>query len=196
MKLVVGLGNPGRDYEQTRHNIGWEIVSEVARRHNASRTKIQFEGELADVMIDDHRTLILLPHTFMNASGRSVRQACDYYKISPPELLVVCDDVQLPFSQLRLRAGGSSGGQKGLKDIILRIGTEGFSRLRFGIGAPPPEWNRADYVLGRFAKDEKAEVQRAMELAADAVADWVRHDIDYCMNHYNAPMPDSTDRDN
>ncbi len=186
MKLVVGLGNPGREYEQTRHNIGWEIVAEVARRHVTDRAKIQFEGELAEMTIDDCRILLLLPHTFMNASGRSVRKACDYYDISPAEILVVCDDFQLPLTQLRMRAGGSSGGQKGLEDIILRIGTEDFSRLRFGIGSPPPRWDAADYVLGRFSKDERVEVEQALVVAADAVSDWVRHDIEYCMNHYNA----------
>ena len=187
MKLVVGLGNPGRKYEQTRHNIGWEIVTEVAREHSTSRTRIQFEGELADLLIDDHRVLVLLPHTFMNASGRSVRKACDYYDISPSDLLVVCDDFQLPLSQLRLRAAGSSGGQKGLEDIIRQIGTEAISRLRFGIGSPPPEWEASDYVLGRFSTDEREEVDRALLIATGAVVDWVRHDIDYCMNHYNAP---------
>ncbi|MDP7205215.1 MAG: aminoacyl-tRNA hydrolase [Pirellulaceae bacterium] len=186
MKLVVGLGNPGREYEQTRHNIGWEIVTEVARRHVTGRAKIQFEGETAEMMIDDHRGLLLFPHTFMNASGRSVRKACDYYDIAPAEILVVCDDFQLPLTQLRMRAGGSSGGQKGLKDIILRIGTEDFSRLRFGIGSPPPRWDTANYVLGRFSKDERAEVEQALVVAADAVSDWVRYDIDYCMNRYNA----------
>ena len=115
MKLVVGLGNPGREYEQTRHNIGWEIVTEVARRHGTGRAKIQFEGELAEMTIDDCRILLLLPHTFMNASGRSVRKACDYYDISPAEILVVCDDFQLPLEffmfrrSVRLSAAGRAG---------------------------------------------------------------------------------------
>jgi PTH1 family peptidyl-tRNA hydrolase len=187
MKLVVGLGNPGREYEHTRHNIGWDIVTEVARRHTTSRAKIQFEGELVELMIDDHRILLLLPHTFMNASGGSVRKACDYYDISPSDLLVVCDDFQLALTQLRVRAGGSSGGQKGLDNIILRMGTEEIPRLRFGIGSPPPRWDASDYVLGRFRKDERDDVEQAIAVAADVVNDWVRHDIDYCMNHYNAP---------
>jgi len=187
MKLVVGLGNPGRKYEQTRHNIGWDVVTEVVRKHCTSRTRIQFEGELADLLIDEHRVLLLLPHTFMNASGRSVRKACDYYDISPSDLLVVCDDFQLPLSQLRWRAAGSSGGQKGLGDIIQHIGTEAIARLRFGIGSPPPEWEAADYVLGRFPTKERDEVDQALRVAAGAIVDWVRYDIDYCMNHYNAP---------
>ena len=186
MKLVVGLGNPGKEYQQTRHNIGWDVVSLVAKQCAAGRSKVKFEGELVEIAIASERTLLLLPHTYMNASGRSVRKACDYYQIPAENLLVICDDFQLSTGRLRMRAEGSAGGQKGLQDIIQQLGSEKWSRLRFGIGQPPPRWNTRDYVLGRFTKEELGLVKEAAQRAAEAVADWVQHGTEFCMNKYNA----------
>lgn len=192
MKLVVGLGNPGREYQHTRHNIGWDIVRQVAGQYGAARSKIKFEGEVTEVTIASERTMLLLPQTYMNASGRSVRQACDYYQIPADDLLVVCDDFQLPTGRLRMRAQGSSGGQKGLKDIIKQLGSDCWCRLRFGIGMPPPRWETTDYVLGRFEKDEQELVKTSAQRAAEAVSDWVQHGIQFCMNKYNADRASET----
>ena len=186
MKLVVGLGNPGRKYEGTRHNVGFECLAELARRLPTAPVKRKFEGELIETDIGGQRVLLLCPHTYMNLSGSSVLAARDFYKVADEDLLVVCDDFHLPTARLRFRSRGSAGGQKGLADIIRRLGTDQFARLRIGVGSPPPEWDAADYVLSRFQKDEKPLIAAASALAADGVIDWVGQGIAHCMNHYNA----------
>lgn len=185
MKLVVGLGNPGRKYQATRHNIGYEVLWALARRFAAGSPKSSFQGEVADVELAGVRSLLLWPQTFMNRSGTSVVQARDFYKLDNQELLVVCDDFNLPLSRLRVRAKGSSGGQKGLEDIIRALGTDEFPRLRVGIGQPPDGWDAANYVLGKFSKAELAEMEVTVVRAADAVVDWVRDGVESCMNRYN-----------
>ena len=150
MKLVVGLGNPGRRYQQTRHNIGWAVLAELARKFAAGPAKRRFQGEVVEADLEGQKALLLTPWTYMNLSGASVLAARDFYKIPNEDMLVVCDDLNLPVAKLRFRAAGSSGGQKGLEDIIRRLGSEEFARLRIGIGSPPEGWDWADYVLGKF----------------------------------------------
>ncbi len=186
MKLIVGLGNPGRKYAATRHNIGFEVLAELAQRFATDKPKAKFDAELTEVQIEGQRVLLLWPLTYMNRSGGSVQPARDFYKVANDELLVVCDDVSLPTGKLRLRAKGSSGGQNGLKDIINRLGTEEFSRLRVGIGAAPPGWEMADYVLSKFTKEEEPMVRDAVSKAADAAVEWIRTGIATAMNKYNA----------
>ncbi len=186
MKLVVGLGNPGRKYEQTRHNVGFMAAAKLASLVSASPSKVQFEGEIAEGRVGSEKLLILWPHTFMNASGKSVRKACDFYKLSPENLLVICDDLNLPCGRVRLRRSGSAGGQKGLADIIRHMGTDQIARLRIGIDRPPPQWNTADFVLGKFNKDEQPPIESATTLAAKATIDWVGEGMTFAMNKYNA----------
>jgi PTH1 family peptidyl-tRNA hydrolase len=185
MKLVVGLGNPGRRYRGTRHNVGYDVLAEVARRYGTTGVKAKFHGELVEAQIAGERALLLSPLTFMNRSGTSVQEAKGFYKIPPQDVLVVCDDLNLPLAKLRVRPQGSSGGQKGLEDIIRRLGTEDFGRLRIGIAVPPDGWDWADWVLSKFAKDEKEEIEQAVCRAADAVALWAQEGIEACMNRYN-----------
>jgi PTH1 family peptidyl-tRNA hydrolase len=185
MKLVVGLGNPGRKYQGTRHNVGYEVVAQVAQAYGTSKPRAKFEGELVEASIDGRQVLLLCPLTYMNNSGRSVRAARDFYKLNDEELLVVSDDANLPLAQLRFRAKGSSGGQLGLADVVQRLGTQEIARLRLGIGAAPPGWELSDWVLGRFTSHERPEIERAIASAAEAVADWVRGGTQYCMNRYN-----------
>jgi PTH1 family peptidyl-tRNA hydrolase len=185
MKLVVGLGNPGRKYQGTRHNIGYEVLWALGRRFAAGSTKSSFQGEVVDVELGGTRCLLLWPQTFMNRSGVSVVQARDFYKLQNEELLVVCDDLNLPLSRVRVRAKGSSGGQKGLEDIIRALGTDEFPRLRVGIGQPPEGWDAVNYVLGKFSKAELAEIEVTVQRAADAVVEWARDGIESCMNRYN-----------
>ncbi len=185
MKIIAGLGNPGRKYNGTRHNIGWEVLSELARRHGTSKPKVRFQGEAVDATIGTESVLLLCPITFMNASGESLLPAKNYYRLDDQDLLVVCDDFNLPVAKLRFRSEGSSGGQKGLQDIINKLDTTEFSRLRFGIGEIPPERDAAGYVLGKFSSEEIDPVQQAIQTAADAVADWTQHGIEFSMNHYN-----------
>lgn len=185
MKLVVGLGNPGKKYEKTRHNIGFEVVDLLAVRHTADPAKSKFEGLLQECVIGGERTLLLKPQTFMNLSGRSVGLARDFYKIDPADLLLVCDDFNLELGVLRLRSGGSDGGQKGLADTIRLLGTDEFPRLRFGIGPVPDRWNAPDFVLGKFAGSEAKVVERERVRACEAVETWISHGIYEAMNKYN-----------
>jgi PTH1 family peptidyl-tRNA hydrolase len=185
VKLVVGLGNPGRKYTGTRHNVGYELANELARRYGSGRPRQRFQGEVVEARIDGVPALLLCPHTYMNRSGRSVAEALKFYKLDPSELLVACDDINLPVAKVRLRASGSSGGQNGLNDVIRSLGTQEFSRLRIGVGTPPPGWDAADYVLGRLDKHDASEIEDAIQRAADAVAHWAIHGIDDCMNQFN-----------
>jgi PTH1 family peptidyl-tRNA hydrolase len=191
MKIVVGLGNPGREYDNTRHNIGFEVVEELARRHNAPRAKLRFDAEISEVSLGAEKLLLAKPQTFMNASGRSVRQLVDFYQLPLVELLVVCDDMNLDVAKLRLRPGGSAGGQKGLLDIIRHLGTEEFSRLRIGIGRPPGRMRGTDYVLGRFRAEEKEEIEHAVLAAADGAELWASRGLAAAMNLVNAPSDTS-----
>lgn len=185
MKLIVGLGNPGRKYVGTRHNIGWEVVNEFHRKYGRGAPRMKFQGELAEASVDDQTVWLLCPHTYMNCSGGSVQPARDFYRLEHQQLIVVCDDLNLPLGRLRFRAKGSAGGQKGLSDIIRRLGTDDFPRLRIGIDSPPPQWDAAAYVLGRFSPDERPAIDEAVKLGAEALADWVRQGVAYCMNRYN-----------
>ena len=185
MKLVVGLGNPGRKYDGTRHNVGFEVLAEVARRYGSGKPKAKFNGEVVEASIAGERLVLLCPTTYMNRSGTSVLAARDFFKFSNDEILVVCDDINLPLAKLRIRAKGSSGGQKGLADIIRRLGGDEVSRLRIGVGAPPEGWDAADFVLGKFTREEQTEVEPAILSAADAVNTWARDGIATCMNQYN-----------
>jgi len=185
MKLVVGLGNPGRKYEGTRHNVGFLVIAELARKYGQSKPKQAFQGEILEARLDTEKTLLLCPHTLMNLSGGSVLAARDFYKIPAEDLLVVSDDFNLPLAKLRFRSSGSSGGQKGLEDIIRRLGTDEVPRLRIGIGSPVGGREAADFVLGRFTKAELPDMEEAVWRAADAIVVWAREGLAVCMNRFN-----------
>jgi PTH1 family peptidyl-tRNA hydrolase len=186
MKLLVGLGNPGRKYLGTRHNVGFATLARLADRHAQSRTRRQFDGDTIEANIGGQRALLLLPQTYMNRSGQSVQQALRFYKLELVDLLVVCDDINLPLGKLRLRPKGSAGGQKGIQDVIRALGSDQFARLRIGIGSPPQQWDASDFVLSKFTPDEQETVNQAIDRAAQAAVDWVGQGIQYCMNRYNA----------
>jgi PTH1 family peptidyl-tRNA hydrolase len=185
MKLVVGLGNPGRKYQDTRHNLGYLVTAQLARKYATGGLKIKFQGETVEANLEGQKTLLLTPTTYMNLSGASVLAARDFYKIAHDDLLVVCDDLNLPAGRLRIRTGGSAGGQKGLEDIVRRLGTEEFPRLRIGIGPAPEGWDWADFVLSKFKPEEIPLMEQAVGRAVEAVALWAREGIEACMNRYN-----------
>src|SRR6476660_4963843 len=187
MKLVVGLGNPGSRYDGTRHNIGFELVDRLARAGSGANFSRKFDGLLADVEIDFRRVLLLKPETFMNLSGRSVRQALQFYKLDLADLLVVCDDLNLPLGKLRIRGGGSDGGQKGLRDISVQLGTDDYSRLRIGLGERGPI-DATDFVLTRFRPAERPLIDNALIDASQAVAVWVTQGLAAAMNRFNGPQ--------
>lgn len=186
LKLVVGLGNPGGKYEGTRHNVGFEVVDRLAAGPMPARFVRKFEAQVAEIEIDYRRVLVLKPETFMNLSGRSVRQAVQFYKLDLADLLVVCDDLNLPLGRLRLRTSGSDGGQKGLRDIAAQLGTEQFARLRVGIGDQGSQ-EATDYVLGRFRPAERPVIEDALIAATQAVAVWVTQGPAAAMSRFNAP---------
>lgn len=186
MKLVVGLGNPGKKYQGTRHNVGFDVLACLAGRCAIGRPKAKFNAEVAETTIKNQKTILLSPLTFMNLSGQSVRAAVDFYKLPLTEVLVICDDINLEVARLRLRPTGSAGGQNGLKDIINRLGSQDFGRLRIGVGRPPPRWDAADFVLGKFSAEDAVEIERAVGRAADAVETWVENGIQSAMNQFNA----------
>lgn len=196
MKLVVGLGNPGRKYAETRHNVGFDVVEQVASRHVAEPWRLKFDAEIAEVEICGERTLLLRPQTLMNRSGQAVQAAVAFYKLPPEELLVVCDDFNLPLGRLRMRTDGSSGGQKGLQHITQLLGTQEIDRLRIGIGPVPTEWDAADFVLGKFTKAEKVTIAPVIDRSADAVCCWVEQGIAAAMNRYNALPAEPSSGDN
>jgi PTH1 family peptidyl-tRNA hydrolase len=185
LKLIVGLGNPGERYADTRHNLGFQVVEELARRYrvrlrNDSKRKARVAriGEIGDGV------LVAQPTTFMNLSGWAVRDVAFFHKVAPPDLLVVVDDADLPLGRLRIRRRGSAGGHNGLKSIIQELGTIEFPRLRIGVGRQAGELK--NHVLGRFDADERALVGAAVERAADAAEVFAREDILAAMNRFNA----------
>ena len=182
MKAIVGLGNPGREYAGTRHNIGFDVLDEVARRWNV---QLRPWKSVADLAVAGGRGAVLVePQTFMNLSGDAVSRVSAFHKVEPADILIVADEVQLPLGRLRLRRSGSAGGHNGLKSIIQHIGTE-FPRLRIGVGRGDPAWDLADHVLSRFSRDERDSVDDAVKRAADAVEAFVADGLDAAMNRFN-----------
>jgi len=186
MKLVVGLGNPGRRYEGTRHNVGFEVVDRLADQLAADRRwSGRFEGDTLDLVVGAQRVLFLKPLVYMNLSGRSVAAAVQFFQLSLDDVLVVCDDFQLPLGKLRFRSQGTAGGQNGLASVLEALGSTGISRLRLGIGPVPPEWSNTDFVLGRFTRAEKPLAVEMIGRAAQGVTDWISEGIAAVMNRFN-----------
>ena len=185
MKLVIGLGNPGRKYEGTRHNVGYDVIGLLAKRFATGKPKNRFRGALVDADVEGERSLLLCPETYMNRSGESVQPARDFYRLPNSDLIIVCDDFQLPLGRIRFRSAGSAGGQKGLDDILRRLASQDVPRLRIGIGPLAIGWDPSDFVLARFDQQESNRIAEVMARAAEGVVSWVHHGMEYCMNHYN-----------
>ncbi len=186
MKLVVGLGNPGKQYAGTRHNIGFAVLFELARKFIAPLNRNKFEAEYAELHLQQEKVLLIAPQTYMNLSGQCVQKFCSFYHLTPADVLVVCDDLNLPLGKLRIRATGSAGGQKGLQNIIQQLGTPDIARLRIGIDPPPSGRDAKDWVLGTFGKSEQQLVETAVQQAALAVETWVTQGLPAAMNRFNA----------
>ena len=186
MKLVAGLGNPGPQYAESRHNIGFLVADELARRWQVDLTGYdrRFEGQLGEAQRGEQRVVLLKPATYMNLSGRSVGAVWRFYKMTLADVLVVIDDLDLPVGALRLRADGSAGGQKGLADVLLALGSPQVARLRIGIGRVH-RTATVGHVLGKFAPDERPEVDAAIKRAADAAECWLSRGIAAAMNEFN-----------
>ena len=190
MKIVVGLGNPGREYAATRHNLGFMVVDELARRLSAGDRRGRFRSVLIEAFDAGQKVALVKPQTYMNLSGTAVREVMQWYKTPLADVLVVVDDIDLPFGAMRLRAGGGSGGHNGLKSIIADVGAEEFSRLRIGIGRGPGVATRQ--VLGRFSPAEEKALPEVIRAAADCALEWERHGIITAMNRCNrSPDPET-----
>ncbi len=185
-KVIVGLGNPGSKYKDTRHNVGYMVLAELAARHATGKPINRFHADCLDARIADKNVLLLCPTTFMNLSGVSVSEVVRFYKLDPKtDVFVVCDDLDLPLAKIRIRESAGSGGQKGLKDIIARLGTQDFARARIGIGRPSSTDQVVDFVLTQFRKEERVDVEVAIKNVADAARIWVERGCAEAMNKYN-----------
>ncbi|MBU5595548.1 aminoacyl-tRNA hydrolase [Amphibacillus sp. MSJ-3] len=185
MKCIVGLGNPGQKYRQTRHNIGFMVIDELLKRQGWSLDKKKFNGHYAMDFIGGEKVILLQPQTYMNLSGDSVKPLMDFYQINPDELLVIYDDLDLPSGKIRLRQTGGHGGHNGMRSIIGAIGTNDFNRIRIGIDRPNPNMTVIDYVLGRFSKDEEGKVRESIQRSAAACEMWLEKPFLEVMNEYN-----------
>lgn len=186
MYLIAGLGNPEKKYDNTRHNIGFEAAGALAQKHGISLSKNKYKAILGEGKIADERIIVALPQTYMNLSGDSVSEIVAFYKIPPENIIIIHDDVSLAPGRMRIRSKGSAGGHNGLKSIISRIGSEAFPRIKIGVGSPEnSDYDLADFVLGKFSKDENDILAPVIKNAVDAVECIIKYGIDRAMNKYN-----------
>lgn len=183
--IIVGLGNPGREYRDTRHNIGFMLIDKLAEKLGARSMRVQSKAIITTAQYEGRKIILAKPQTYMNLSGQSVQGLVRFYKIPQENLMVAHDDLDLPFCVLRLRPGGGSAGQKGIASIIQQLGTPDFARMRLGIDRPPGRMEAAAYVLQAFTQKEAQEVAELLDKAADAALTWVTDGLDAAMNRFN-----------
>ena len=183
--LIIGLGNPGREYRDNRHNSGFMLIDWLIVRLNARGMKLQSKAIVTDAVYSEHKIILAKPQTYMNLSGQSAQGLIHFYKMELSNVLIAHDDLDLPFGTIRMRPGGGPGGQKGLASTLEHLGTEDIPRLRLGIGRPPGRMDAVDYVLQNFSKDELKELSSILDRAADAVLTFVTDGLDKAMNKYN-----------
>lgn len=184
--MVVGLGNPGKDYEFTRHNAGFLTLDHIAVEEDIEIKKLKYKALIGDTVISGHRCLLVKPQTFMNNSGEAVREISQFYKIPPEKIIVIFDDISLPCGKLRIRRKGTDGGHNGIKSIIYHLNSDNFPRIKIGVGAKPhPDYNLADWVLSTFKKDEMEELKKAITKATEVLPFILDGEIDKAMNKAN-----------
>ncbi|KUP04218.1 peptidyl-tRNA hydrolase [Bacillus coahuilensis m2-6] len=185
MKLIVGLGNPGAKFDGTRHNIGFEVIDELAKRFNVALDQSKFKGVYSIVRHEGEKFILLKPLTYMNLSGESIRPLMDYYDIDIEDLVVIYDDLDLPVGKLRLRQKGSAGGHNGMKSTIAHLGSQQFNRIRLGVDRPPSGMTVPNYVLGKFTASEQPLVEEVVKASADACEAWLKEPFLSVMNKFN-----------
>ncbi len=185
MYIIAGLGNPTKEYDKTRHNVGFEVIDVLADRYRIDVSEKKHKALCGKGVIEGQKVILVKPQTFMNLSGESLRAVVDYYKVTSQEVIVIYDDISLEPGQLRIRLKGSAGGHNGMKNIIAHLGTQEFPRIKVGIGAKPPRMDLADYVLSRFIKEEQPMMEDAFREAAQAAVMMMTDGADKAMNHFN-----------
>ncbi|AOR22335.1 aminoacyl-tRNA hydrolase [Clostridium taeniosporum] len=183
MFLIVGLGNPGSKYDNTRHNIGFEVIDNISREYNIDINRQKFKGVYGEGFIANNKVILLKPTTYMNLSGESIREVVNFYKISNEDIIVIYDDISLDIGRLRIREKGSAGGHNGIKSIIANLSTDIFPRIKVGVGQP--NVNLVDYVLGKFSKEEKEILKESIEVATNSVEEIIKQDVNSAMNKFN-----------
>ena len=186
MYLIAGLGNPTRQYEHTRHNVGFDVIDALAEKYHISINEKKHKALLGKGVINGQKVILAKPQTYMNLSGESLVELVNYYKLDPEsELIVIYDDISLDVGKLRIRAKGSAGGHNGIKNIIAQLGTQEFTRIKIGVGEKPAKMDLADYVLGRFSKEEQPIIRESADRAREAVCEMITHDVASAMNKFN-----------
>lgn len=188
--LLIGLGNPGREYANTRHNFGFMLIDRLAVRLGARGMKVQSKAIVMDAQYEDHKLILAKPQTYMNLSGQSVQGLAHFYKIPFSNVMILSDDLDIPFGTIRIRASGGPGGQRGLSSILEQLGTKEVPRLRLGIGRPPGRMEPAYYVLQNFSKHDMQSLSEVLDRAADATLEFVRNGLNAAMNKFNGGMKD------
>ncbi len=183
MKLIVGLGNPGSEYENTRHNAGFKVIDTISKEYNIEINRQKFKGLYGEGVIANEKVILLKPTTYMNLSGESVREAVNFYKLSSEDIIVIYDDISLDIGRLRLREKGSAGGHNGVKSIIANLGTDIFPRIKVGVGQPNVELVK--YVLGKFSKEEIEVLNKSVDAAVKATEEIIKDDLKEAMNKFN-----------
>ncbi|HYK71556.1 MAG TPA: aminoacyl-tRNA hydrolase [Pseudoneobacillus sp.] len=185
MKLIIGLGNPGKQYEKTRHNVGFDAIDELSNQLNISLDQLKFKGLFGMGFVGPEKILLLKPLTYMNLSGESIRAVMDFYDIDPEDILVIYDDLDLPVGKMRLRQKGSAGGHNGIKSTIAHLGTQEFNRIRIGVDRPQNGMSVSNYVLGKFTADEQPFIEEVVKRSANACKSWFTQPFLQVMNEFN-----------
>lgn len=183
MILIVGLGNPGKQYEQTRHNIGFDVIDYMANKYNIDVNREKFKGICGEGFIENKKVILLKPLTYMNLSGESIRELANFYKLEDDEIIVVYDDISLDIGRLRIREKGSAGGHNGIKSIIQNLGGDKFPRVKVGVGQPKD--NLVNHVLGNFSKEDREHIEKVIPVVSDAIVEIVKNDAKESMNKFN-----------
>ena len=183
MILIVGLGNPGKQYEQTRHNIGFDVIDYMANKYNIDVNREKFKGICGEGFIENKKVILLKPLTYMNLSGESIRELANFYKLEDDEIIVVYDDISLDIGRLRIREKGSAGGHNGINSIIQNLGGDKFPRVKVGVGQPKD--NLVNHVLGKFSKEDREHIEKVIPVVSDAIVEIVKNDAKESMNKFN-----------
>lgn len=196
MFLIVGLGNPGKQYEMTRHNIGFETIDYLSNEYGIKVNRLKHKALIGEGFVGSEKIILAKPQTYMNLSGESVRDMCEYYKLSPDNLIIIYDDISIPSGSVRIRGKGSAGGHNGIKSIIYQLKSDEFMRIKLGVGAPKNEnYDLKDYVLGYFSKEETAVIASAIKLCPEALAEMMKNGAASAASKYNKTIKEAGNQD-